>query len=93
MSSSSGAATQIYSAQFDRRFLSLPPDIQTRVQHRIDSLGQQLKTYPHYRMQGVDTYRLRIGDFRIIYQFNIEKNELNLIAVGNRREIYKKPLN
>lgn len=93
MSSSSGAATQIYSAQFDRRFLSLPPDIQVRLQHRIDSLGQKLKTYPHYRMQGVDAYRLRVGDFRIIYQINIEKNELSLIAVGNRREIYKKPLN
>ena len=44
-------------------------------------------------MQGVDAFRLRVGDFRIIYQFNLEKNELYLIAVGNRREIYRKPLN
>jgi mRNA-degrading endonuclease RelE of RelBE toxin-antitoxin system len=44
-------------------------------------------------MQGVDAFRLRVGDYRIIYQFNAEKNELYLIAVGNRREIYKKPFN
>lgn len=44
-------------------------------------------------MQGVDAFRMRVADFRIIYQFNVAKNELYLITVGNRREIYKKPLN
>ena len=41
----------------------------------------------------MDAFRLRVGDFRIICQFNLDKDELYLIAVGNRREIYKKPLN
>jgi mRNA-degrading endonuclease RelE of RelBE toxin-antitoxin system len=40
-------------------------------------------------MQGVNAFRLRIGDYRVIYQFNVEKGELILIAVGNRRDIYK----
>lgn len=44
-------------------------------------------------MQGVDAFRLRVGDFRIIYQFNVEKNELILIAAGNRRDVYKILLN
>ena len=88
-----GAATQIFAQQFDRRFLNLPHDVQTRIQRRIDELGQNLRGFLHYRMQGVDVFRLRVGDFRIIYQFNAEKNELYLIAVGNRREIYKKPFN
>ena len=93
MNLSSGAATQICAQQFDRRFFSLPHDIQARIQRRIDELGQNLRGFPHYRMQGVDVFRLRVGDYRIIYQFNAEKNELYLIAVGNRREIYKKPFN
>jgi len=35
-------------------------------------------------MQGVDAFRLRVGDFRVIYRFNLEKNELSLSyqAVG-----------
>ena len=44
-------------------------------------------------MQGVEAFRMRVGDFRVIYQFNVEKNELFLIAVGHRRDVYKKPLN
>jgi mRNA interferase RelE/StbE len=93
MNPSGGAATQICAQQFDRRFFSLSQDVQARIQRRIDELGQNLRGFPHYRMQGVDAFRLRVGDYRIIYQFNVENNELNLIAVGNRREIYKKPLN
>ncbi|MEI9961223.1 MAG: type II toxin-antitoxin system RelE/ParE family toxin [Limisphaerales bacterium] len=93
MNSPGGAATQVCSPQFDRRFFTLPPAVQLRIQSRIDALGQNLRNFPHHRMQGVDAFRLRVGDFRIIYQFNLEKNELNLIAVGNRRDVYKTLLN
>lgn len=93
MSSLVGAATQVYSSQFDRRFFNLPAGTQHQIQRRIDELGTKLREFPHYRTQGVDAFRLRVGDFRVIYQFNVEKNELYLVAVGNRRDIYKKPLN
>jgi mRNA interferase RelE/StbE len=93
MNPSGGSATQIYAQQFDRRFFDLPQDVQARIQRRIDELGQNLRGFPHYRMQGVDAFRLRVGDYRIIYQFNAERNELYLIAVGNRREIYKNSFN
>ena len=93
MNSPGGAATQIYSPQFDRRFFSLPAVAQQQIQRRIDDLGTRLHSFSHHRMQGVDAFRMRVADFRIIYQFNVAKNELYLITVGNRREIYKKPLN
>jgi mRNA-degrading endonuclease RelE of RelBE toxin-antitoxin system len=56
-------------------------------------LGCNLRGFSDHLMQGVDAFRLRVGDFRVIYQFNVEKNELFLITVGNRRDVYKKPLN
>ncbi len=85
----SGAATQIYSQQFDRRFLNLPTYIQEKIQRQIDQLGENLRGFLHCRMQGVDAYRLRAGDYRVIYQFDVARNELHLLAVGNRRDIYK----
>jgi mRNA interferase RelE/StbE len=93
MNSPGGAATQICAPQFDRRFFNLPVGVQAQIQRKIDELGCNLRGFAHHRMQGVDAFRLRVGDFRIIYQFNIEKNELFLITVGNRRDVYKKPLN
>jgi mRNA interferase RelE/StbE len=88
-----GAATQIYSPQFDRRFSNLPPVVQKRIQRRIDEIGLNLRGTSHHRMQGVDAFRARVGDYRVVYQFNVEKNELYLIAVGNRRDIYEKLFN
>jgi mRNA-degrading endonuclease RelE of RelBE toxin-antitoxin system len=86
---SAGAATQVASRKFDEKFFALPAGGQRRLQARLDSLGLRLPHYPHFRMQGCDTFRLRVGDYRIIYQFDIQRNELYLITLGHRRDIYK----
>jgi mRNA interferase RelE/StbE len=91
--SSSGAATQICSHRFDKRFFNFSADVQRRIQAHIDELGRNLLTFSHYKMQGVDAFRLRVGDYRIVYQFDARKNELHLIAVGHRRDVYKPTLN
>ena len=84
------AATQIASGKFDAKFFALPAGIQERIQSKIDAMGERLKSFPHYRMEGADTYRLRVGDYRIIYQFESDRNELFLIALGHRSEIYRR---
>jgi len=93
MNSSGGAATQIYSPKFDLRFYALPENIQTRIQNRIDELGLNLRHFSHQRLQGVDAFKLRVGDYRVIYDFDLERNELVLITVGNRKDVYKKTFN
>jgi mRNA-degrading endonuclease RelE of RelBE toxin-antitoxin system len=85
----SGAATQVYSRKFDERFFALSAEGQRHVQHRIDEMGRRLASFPHYRMEGTDTFRLRVGDYRVIYQFDVPRNEIFLIALGHRRDIYK----
>ena len=38
----------------------------------------------------MDCYRLRVGDYRVVYDFNQSKGMLHLLAVGHRREVYRK---
>jgi mRNA interferase RelE/StbE len=52
-------------------------------------MGLRLKTFPHVRLTGHERYRLRVGDYRIIYTLDLEQNVIHLLAVGNRREIYR----
>jgi mRNA interferase RelE/StbE len=89
----SGAATQICSHRFDRRFFNFPPDVQRRIQTGIDELGRNLRAFSHYKMQGVDAFRLRVGDYRVVYEFDLHKNELHLVAVGHRRDVYRPSFN
>jgi mRNA interferase RelE/StbE len=83
------AALQIGYTTFDAAFFKLPPNVRSRIEAKIDEMGLRLKTFPHYRMKGHNRYRLRVGDHRIIYTFDAEKNIIHLLAVGNRREIYR----
>ncbi len=53
-------------------------------------MSLRLATFPHYRMTGSDKYRLRVGDYRVIYRFDSNRGEIYLLAIGNRREIYRK---
>jgi mRNA interferase RelE/StbE len=84
-----GAATQIAARQFDSDFFKLPSAIQERIQKKIDLMGSRLADFPHYRMIESEHCRLRIGDYRIIYSFDPSKNEIYLVAIGHRREIYR----
>ena len=40
-------------------------------------------------MKGCDLFRLRVGDHRVIYQFDLKLNQIFLITLGHRREIYR----
>jgi mRNA interferase RelE/StbE len=59
------------------------------VEAKIRELGSRLGKYPHVRLQGREEFKLRVGDYRIIYEFDAARNEVYLIAMGHRREVYR----
>jgi mRNA interferase RelE/StbE len=84
------AALQVYHRQFDLRFFKLPAQIQAQIEAKIDQMGLRLERFPHYRLTGSNRYRLRVGDYRVIYACDPSRNVIHLLAVGHRREIYRK---
>jgi mRNA interferase RelE/StbE len=82
-------ATAIYSREFDGIFLRLPPQVQSRILTHIRDLGRRLEDFPHARLQGRAEFRLRVGDYRVIYTFEVSRNELSLVTLGHRREVYR----
>ena len=43
---------------------------------------KQLKNHP------LADYRLRIGNYRVLFDINWEKKELYILKIGHRKEIY-----
>jgi mRNA interferase RelE/StbE len=84
------AALQIYSRDFDTDYFKLPASVRDRIDSAVDRLGAALDIHPHHRMKGVDAFRLRVGDYRVIYAFDRTKGVLHLLAVGHRREVYRR---
>jgi mRNA interferase RelE/StbE len=83
------AGLQIYYTRFDAAFFKLPPQVQARIESRIDDIGLRLGVFSHHRLAGSTRCRLRVGDYRVIYTFDPASNVINLLAVGHRREIYR----
>lgn len=83
------AATQVFSREFDAVMDRVPPNIGTLIVDKITEMGRRLESFPHYRMTGRSECRLRVGDYRVIYDFDVKKNEIYLITLGNRREVYR----
>ena len=83
------AATQVYSRDFDADFLNLPADLRARIEAKIDDVGSRLQSFPHVRLTGLDCYRVRIGDYRVAYDFDVVQGVIYLLAVGHRSGVYR----
>lgn len=66
------------------KFLMKPP---AQVQRRIITAIQSLPAGDVKKLKGVESYRLRVGSFRII--FNKEGEVILIGKIDNRGEVYK----
>jgi mRNA interferase RelE/StbE len=41
------------------------------------------------KLKGVTAYRVRVGDYRIIYSIDDSKQEIHILAVGHRSDVYR----
>ena len=83
------AALQICYTRFDTALFKLPTQLRARIEAKIDEMGLRLATFPHHHLTGSNRYRLRVGDYRVIYTFDAARGVIHLLAVGHRREIYQ----
>jgi mRNA interferase RelE/StbE len=83
------AALQIWSPTFSKAFDGLPSLLQETVRQKVDEMGLRLDGFPHRRLQGRPEFKLRVGDYRVIYEFDLKSGRIYLHYVGHRREIYK----
>jgi mRNA interferase RelE/StbE len=84
------AALQIWSPTFSKAFDSLPSSVRELVQRKVDEMGERLSSFPHKRLEGRPEFKLRVGDYRVLYEFDVKQGRIYLHYVGNRRDIYKR---
>jgi mRNA interferase RelE/StbE len=74
-----------------RAFNKLDPRTQLRIERKIDMLVDDPRP-PGVKLLSSEEriYRLRAGDFRILYQINDNVLVILVIAIGNRRDVYRR---
>jgi mRNA interferase RelE/StbE len=74
----------------DRQFRKLPKNIQTRLKPHIDALTQNPRPSGAEKLTGEDAYRLRVGDYRVLYEVYDKRLLVLVVKIGHRREVYRK---
>ncbi len=73
-----------------RDLRGLPPIVQHRIRLRIDALAFDPRPSGSKRLKGIGSlYRLRVGDYRVLYQVRDRILLVLVVGIGNRREVYR----
>ena len=67
----------------------LPKSIQLRALSSMDSLVENPLLGKRLHGELADLYKLRLGDYRLIYTFNPSISRLELIKIEHRQGVYK----
>ena len=77
------------SVRKDLRFLSA--GVVDRVWVRIEGLGEDPLPRQSVKLSGASQfYRLRVGDYRIIYELDTHGRTITIHRVRHRRDVYRK---
>jgi mRNA interferase RelE/StbE len=73
-----------------RQFQKLSRDLQERLARTIDGLADNPRPHGAIKLEGAeDAYRIRVGDYRIIYEIRDTVLTVLIVRVGHRREVYR----
>jgi mRNA interferase RelE/StbE len=78
----------ILSKTAQKQLNKLPERIAKRIVEVIEKLADEPRPHGYTKLSGVTLYRIRIGDYRVIYNIEDEILTVYIVEVGNRREIY-----
>ena len=74
-----------------RDFKALDESVRGRIARRIDSLAENPFPSGIKKLAGEDElYRLRVGDYRVLYQVQGKVLVVLILGVGHRREVYRR---
>ncbi len=61
-----------------------------RIIERIQGLAQDPRPVGSKKLSGEEKYRIRLGDYRILYQVFDDIVLVVVVKIGHRRDVYKK---
>ena len=73
-----------------RQLRKLPESVRARLQEIMDALTQNPRPAGTLKMRGfTNRYRVRVGDYRIVYDIHDDTLIVLIIAVGHRGDVYR----
>ncbi|MDO8526717.1 MAG: type II toxin-antitoxin system RelE/ParE family toxin [Deltaproteobacteria bacterium] len=73
----------------EKDYLSLPKQIALRCQKAVLKLESNPRPQGSQKLVGEDGYRVRVGDYRILYRIDDPQKRIYIYRIKHRREVYR----
>jgi mRNA interferase RelE/StbE len=73
-----------------RAYRRLHGRIRDRIQAAIDGLAHNPRPSGVMKLAGRDDYRVRVGDYRIVYAVDDDDRLVIVARIAHRREVYRR---
>jgi len=84
------AYTILLAPPAERQLKAFTPSVQKRLVRRLKTLRENPRPQGVKKLAGEDNlYRIREGDYRIIYTIDDKELLVLLVKIGDRKEIYR----
>jgi mRNA interferase RelE/StbE len=68
----------------------IPSGVVARIVAKIRELKENPRPAGCRKIEGEEkAYRIRIGDYRVVYEVDDEKKQIVILAAGHRKDIYR----
>ncbi len=72
-----------------RELRNLPKQDAERVVRKIHTLTENPRPPGVMKLSGADGYRIRQGDWRVVYLVDDDARRVDVVKIGHRREVYR----
>ena len=67
---------------------NLPAKLRQKIARKIQALAGDPRHHGSEKLSGEDLYRIRQGDYRIVYGIEDKAPAIVVIRIGHRRDVY-----
>ena len=72
-----------------KRLDRLPDDVARRIMVRLGTLESNPRPADVKKLKGRPAWRVRVGDYRILYEIHDRELVVIVVTIGHRREVYR----
>lgn len=72
-----------------KQIINLDRKIIPAIKNAIAGLAENPRPQGYKKLKGEEAYRIRVRDYRIIYEIDDKKITVIVITVGHRKEVYR----
>lgn len=73
----------------ERQLEKLPPEAIRRVCQKLVELEQNSRLGGVKKLRGIEGYRLRVGDYRVLFTIDDGSKEVYIYRIKHRKEVYE----